>query len=309
MELVSSLTAAGFPFTSVRHEVAAVTAADAYFRATGAMAVATATYGAGFTNMATGLAEAQLARIPLVVVVGYAPSTGSRPFDLDQSTVTIGLNIPVITIDQHNAGSAIARAFDMAVDGQGPVVVMIPYDLAATSVDDVCTTSDYEPLTKPQATDAQLDRLAQALVAAEHPSMLTGGGVVRTNTGPLVRQLGDRIGAVFMHSLTASHVTGTEHSLGIAGGFTPEYELPAVQAADMVLILGATSNTFQTRKGTLFGTDNIYRIDRTSTWNLSLPQATTVVADLTDALPRLLDAVKRLSPKPSRYRSDLAELL
>src|SRR5699024_6808109 len=75
VDLVSALTAANFPFTSVRHEVAAVTAADAYFRATGTMAVATATYGAGFTNMTTGLAEAQLARIPMVVVVGDAPST------------------------------------------------------------------------------------------------------------------------------------------------------------------------------------------------------------------------------------------
>src|SRR5690625_7278842 len=99
MELVSSLTAAGFPFTSVRHEVAAVTAADAYFRATGTMAVTTATYGAGFTNMATGLAEALLARIPMVVVVGDAPSTGRRPFANDQHTVTASMYIPIFTIE------------------------------------------------------------------------------------------------------------------------------------------------------------------------------------------------------------------
>src|SRR5690625_7445731 len=107
MELVSSLTAAGFPFTSVRHEVAAVTAADAYFRATGTMAVATATYGAGFTNMATGLAAAQLARIPMVVVVGDAPSTGRRPFDIDQHTVPAGINSPVVHMVPARPGAAI----------------------------------------------------------------------------------------------------------------------------------------------------------------------------------------------------------
>ncbi|HJF15952.1 MAG TPA: thiamine pyrophosphate-dependent enzyme [Enteractinococcus helveticum] len=309
VDFISALTVAGFPFTSVRHEVAAVTAADAYYRATGTMAVATATYGAGFTNMTTGLAEAQLARVPMVVLVGDAPSTGRRPFDVDQTTVTVGLNIPVVTLHQDNAAAGIAQAFDMAADGQEPVVVMLPYDLADAPVDDVQATSSYEPIARPKASDAQINEIARALVVAQRPLILTGGGVVRTNTGPLARKLGDTVGAVFMHSLTAANVTGSEHSLGIAGGFTPEYKLPAVQAADMVLILGATSNNFQTRKGALFGTDNIYRIDLTSKWNLTLPQANTVGADLTDALPRLVDAVKRLDPTPSNYRDQLAELV
>src|SRR5699024_2355048 len=208
-----------------------------------------------------------------------------------------------------NAAAGMARAFDMAADGQEPVVVMLPYDLADAPVDDVQGTSSYEPIARPKASDAQIDEIARALVTAERPLILTGGGVVRTNTGPLARQLVDTMCAVFMHSLTASNVTGSEHSLGIAGGFTPEYKLPAVQAADMVLILGATSNNFQTRKGALFGTDNIYRIDLTSKWNLTLPQANTVGADLTDALPRLVDAVKRLDPTPSNYRDQLAELV
>lgn len=307
VELVSSLTSQGFPFTGVRHEVAAVTAADAYYRSTGKLAVATATYGAGFTNMVTGLAEAQLARIPMVVVVGDAPSSGRRPFDIDQQTVTVGLNIPVVTIDERNVATATARAFDMAEDGQEPVVVMVPYDLSDAPAEAVETERSYEPIERPVAAAEQLDEIARALVAAKRPLIVTGGGVVRTNTGPIARQLGDAVGAVFMHSLTASNVTGSEHSLGIAGGFTPEHKLPAVQAADMVLILGATSNNFQTRKGSLFGTENIYRIDLSDKWNLTLPEAKTVFGDLTDALPRLLAAVKHLQPQRSSYRDQLAE--
>lgn len=309
VDLISALTSARFPFTTVRHEVAAVTAADAYYRATGKLAVATATYGAGFTNMVTGLAEAQLARIPLVAVVGDAPSSGRRPFDIDQQTVTVGLNIPVLTIDEHNATAIIDRVCDMAVDGQEPVVVMLPHDLTDATVTEASSQRSYEPMARPKVSDDELETIAQALVTAKRPLILTGGGVVRTRTGQLAKRIGDTVGAVFMHSLTASNVTGSPHSLGLAGGFTPEHRLPAVRAADMVLILGATSNNFQTRKGTLFGTANIFRVDLNDTWNLSLPQANTVFGDLTEVLPRLLDAVAALDPKPSGYREELADLI
>src|SRR5699024_6816650 len=131
VDLMSTLTSAHFSLTTVRHEVAAVTAADAYFRATGKIAMATATYGAGFTNMATGLAEAQLARIPMVAVVGEAPTSGLRPFDIDQQTVTAGLNIPMLTVDEHTVSAVMHQAFDMAADSQEPVVVLVPYDVNA----------------------------------------------------------------------------------------------------------------------------------------------------------------------------------
>src|SRR5699024_6886611 len=153
--------------------------------------------------------------------------------------------IPVLTIDEHNATAIIDRACDMAVDGQEPVVVMLPHDLTDATVTEASIQRSYEPMTRPEASNDQLETIAQALVAAERPLILTGGGVVRTRTGQLAKRLGDAVGAVFMHSLTASNVTGSPHSLGLAGGFTPEHRLPAVRAADMVLILGATSNNFQ----------------------------------------------------------------
>src|SRR5699024_5069546 len=159
-----------------RHEVAAVTAADAYYRATGKLSVATATYGAGFTNMVTGLAEAQLARIPMVVLVGDAPSTGRRAFDIDQQTVTVGLNIPVLTLTGDHPTADLTRAFDMAEDGQEPVVILMPYDLGEAWVGDESTEQVYEPIDRPRATDAQLAEIAEALVAAKRPLLVTGGG-------------------------------------------------------------------------------------------------------------------------------------
>src|SRR5699024_3814331 len=192
VDLMSTLTSAHFPLTTVRHEVAVVTAADAYFRATGQMAVATATYGAGFRNRATGLAEAQLARIPMVAVVGEAPATARRPFDIDQQTVTAGLNLPMRTVAAYNVSAIRHPSFHMAADGQEPVVVLVPSDLDAAPVehhnDDA---GNYTPVALPQATDAELAGIADALVAAERPLILTGGGVVRSATGPLARELGD----------------------------------------------------------------------------------------------------------------------
>src|SRR5699024_3855304 len=167
-------------------------------------------------------AEAQLARIPMVAVVGEAPTTGRRPFDIDQQTVTAGLNIPMLTVDEHNLSAIMHQAFDMAADGQEPVVVLVPYDLNAAPVVDLNDDAgNYGPVALLQATDGGLGGIADALVAAERPLILTGGGVVRSATGPLASELGDAIGAVFMHSLTASNVTGSPNSLGMAGGLGP----------------------------------------------------------------------------------------
>ncbi|MBE8528509.1 thiamine pyrophosphate-binding protein, partial [Amycolatopsis sp. H6(2020)] len=80
---VDALERLGPGVIPVRHEVATVASADAYHRVTRRLAVATATYGAGFTNTLTALAEAAQSSTPLVLVVGDAPTSGPRPWDVD----------------------------------------------------------------------------------------------------------------------------------------------------------------------------------------------------------------------------------
>lgn len=128
--VISHLTYQGFPFTSARHEVAAVTMADAYHRATGRIGAATVTYGAGFTNTYTGLAEARLARVPLVLVVGDAPTTGRRPFDIDQAGAASAVGVTTLVAGPDNAAAITHRAFDLAQQTVQPVIVAIPYDHA-----------------------------------------------------------------------------------------------------------------------------------------------------------------------------------
>ncbi|HWS50237.1 MAG TPA: thiamine pyrophosphate-binding protein, partial [Microbacterium sp.] len=85
--VVSRLTSRGIRYVSARHEGGALAMADAYYRASGRIAVATTTYGPGFTNTLTALGEATQARVPILFVTGDAPSTGARPVDVDQKKI------------------------------------------------------------------------------------------------------------------------------------------------------------------------------------------------------------------------------
>ncbi|WP_425280727.1 thiamine pyrophosphate-binding protein [Leucobacter coleopterorum] len=83
--LIEHFAEVGISYTAVRHEAGTVAAADAFTRVSGQLAIATTTYGAGFTNTLTALAEAAQARTPMLVVVGEAPSDGPRPGTLTKS--------------------------------------------------------------------------------------------------------------------------------------------------------------------------------------------------------------------------------
>ncbi|MCY1158993.1 MAG: acetyltransferase, partial [Citricoccus sp.] len=204
--LISSLTSRGFGFTSARHEAATVAMADAYHRATGRVGAATTTYGAGFTNTYTALAEARMARIPLVLVVGDAPTTGARPFDIDQTGAAAAAGVTTLTATPSNATALTHRAFDLAARTVQPVVLAIPYDHAtATLVDPV----ELEPLpAKPAHTAAaeELDRIAGLLRTAARPLILAGRGVLLAGATTALTELGDRLGALFMTSVMATGV-------------------------------------------------------------------------------------------------------
>ncbi|MFP5368638.1 MAG: thiamine pyrophosphate-binding protein, partial [Actinomycetes bacterium] len=94
----------GLRFTPVRHEGAAIAAADAYYRASGRLAIGTTTYGPGYTNALTALAEAVQAQIPVVLVTGDAPTSGARPQDVEQAAIAAGLGAATFTVTRDAAG-------------------------------------------------------------------------------------------------------------------------------------------------------------------------------------------------------------
>ncbi|MFC4903079.1 thiamine pyrophosphate-binding protein [Kocuria oceani] len=296
--LISHLTSAGFGFTSARHEAATVTMADAYHRATGRTGAATTTYGAGFTNTYTALAEARLARIPLVLVAGEAPTTGRRPFDIDQTAAAAAVGVTTLVATPGNAVAITHRAFDLAARTVQPVVLAIPYDCATAALTEPV---DLEPLPAKktwQPGPEELDRIAGLLRAADRPLILAGRGVLLAGAGTELAELGDRLGALFMTSVMAVGAVDSPWNLGIAGGFTRDHRLATARQADLVLVAGASLNAFQSRYGTLFaeGTRMI-RIDNEPEEAVAHPAVTDYLrADLGVALAGLLARTPAADP-------------
>lgn len=293
--LISRLTRRGFPFTSARHEASTVAMADAYYRATGDIVAATTTYGAGFTNAYTTLAEARMARIPLVLVVGDAPSTGLRPFDIDQTKAAEAAGVVTLVAGPGNAAAITHRAFDLALQTVQPVIVAIPYDLATVP------PSDPEPLeplpAKPvwPTEPGDLDRVSSLLAAAERPLILAGRGVLLAQASEGLRGVGDRLGALFMTSVMAANAFNSPWDLGIAGGFTRSHRLDVARQADVVLVVGASLNTFQTRYGTLFADGTkILRVDNEP--DPGHPDAEYIRADIRPFIEGLLERVPAAAP-------------
>src|SRR6184192_4738240 len=180
----------------VRHEQAAVHAADGYARATGDVGVALVTSGPGVTNAVTGIATAYMDSIPMVIITGQVP-THAIGLDAFQECDTVGITRPCV---KHNflvknvgdLASTIKKAFHIASTGRpGPVVVDIPKDVTAAVCEfeypEAIAMRSYNPVRKGHA--GQIKKAAQLLLEAERPMVYTGGGVVLANASELLREL------------------------------------------------------------------------------------------------------------------------
>jgi len=178
----------------VRHEQGAVHAAEGYARSTGKPGVVLVTSGPGATNAVTGLTDALMDSIPLVVLTGQVPTfmIGSDAF---QEADTVGITRPCtkhnwLVKDTNELAEVIHEAFHVATSGRpGPVLVDIPKDVQfATSKyieKSKIPISHYQPKTKgdPQ----QISSLVDAIENAKKPLFYTGGGVI--NSGPNASKL------------------------------------------------------------------------------------------------------------------------
>ncbi|MDI6022980.1 thiamine pyrophosphate-binding protein [Leucobacter sp. UT-8R-CII-1-4] len=163
--LMDALTKRGMPISVVRHEVATVASADAYGRVTGKLAIATATYGAGYTNTMTGLAEAAQARTPLLLVVGDAPQAGLRPWDIDQEMAAAAVGVRTYIVQPDSVAETVERAVAAAIRRRSPVVIALPYDLVSTVVDQTPAEA-----AAPTGIDLNDPSTMQSLAAATLPS-------------------------------------------------------------------------------------------------------------------------------------------
>ena len=258
---VNGVLSEGVQYVRVRHESASVAAADAHWRSSRAIAVATTTYGPGFTNTVTALAEAAKARVPLVLIVGDAPASGPRPIDVDQGAIATAVGVRTITVtDAASAGVRTAEAFDLAHRDLIPVVLALPSGVAespATPGAGAVESAGPAAVAKaPAPAPDEIEAVLAILAGARRPLILGGWGAWLADAGGDLRAAGDQVGALFASSALGRNIFGdTEWDLGIAGGFTSAPRAELMAQADAVLVVGASLNPFTSRFGRLFHPD------------------------------------------------------
>ena len=232
----------------VRHEQAAVHAADGYARATGEVGVALVTSGPGVTNAVTGIATAYMDSIPMVIITGQVP-TPAIGLDAFQECDTVGITRPIVkhnflVKDVRDLALTIKKAFHIARTGRpGPVVVDIPKDVSlkttAFHYPDTVEMRSYNPVKKGHG--GQIRKAVQLLLQAKRPYIYTGGGVILGNASAELRQLADLLG--FPCTNTLMGLGAIAHSdpkfLGMLGMHGTYEANMTMQNCDVLLAVGA----------------------------------------------------------------------
>lgn len=180
----------------VRHEQAAVHAADGYARSSNKVGVALVTSGPGVTNAVTGIATAYMDSIPLVIISGQVP-TNAIGLDAFQEVDTVGITRPCVkhnflVSDISELAVTMKKAFYIASTGRpGPVLVDIPKDVtqqkAVFDYPDKLSMRSYNPVVKGNA--KQIKKAVDLILGAKRPVVYTGGGVILSDAAKLLTDL------------------------------------------------------------------------------------------------------------------------
>ena len=237
-----------FKHILVRHEQAALHAADAYSRSTGKVGVALVTSGPGATNAVTGIATAYMDSIPIVVISGQVP-TYAIGEDAFQECDTVGITRPCVKHnflikDINDIASVMKKAFHVASTGRpGPVLVDIPKDITATlnsfEYPKTVDMRSYNPITKGHS--GQIKKALKLLAEAKRPMVYTGGGVVLGNAAPELTQFIQSLGLPTTSTLMGlgGYPATDKQSLGWLGMHGTYEANMAVQECDVLIAVGA----------------------------------------------------------------------
>ena len=296
----------------VRHEAGAAHAAEGYARSTGKPGVVLVTSGPGATNAVTGIADAFMDSIPMVVITGQVPSTliGSDAF---QEADTVGITRHCtkhnyLVKDPDDLAATIAEAFRIATSGRpGPVLIDIPKDVQIAVADpDKAANRELASHRYQPRTEGKSAKIAQAIAmieAAERPVLYTGGGVI--NSGPeasrLLRELQRLTGSPITSTLMGLGAFPSDHPdwlgmLGMHGTFEANM---AMNKADLIVAIGARFDDRVTGRLDAFAPDakKIHiDIDRASI-NKIVPVELGIVGDCGTVLRQLVEAWGNREPR------------
>ena len=295
----------------VRHEAGAAHAAEGYARATGKPGVVLVTSGPGATNAVTGIADAFMDSIPMVVITGQVP-TGLIGTDAFQEADTVGITRHCtkhnyLVKDPADLVATVEEAFRIATTGRpGPVVVDIPKDVQ------IAVPSESKSLVAPGSHRyapqmvAPADQIAEAIELIENadaPILYTGGGVI--NSGPeasrLLRQFQDITNAPITSTLMGLGAFPNTHPdwLGMLGMHGTYEANMAMNKCDVMVCVGARFDDRVTGRLDAFSPDSKkihIDIDRSSI-NKTVPADIGIVGDCATVLEQLIEAWGSRNPR------------
>jgi acetolactate synthase I/II/III large subunit len=299
-----------FRHVLVRHEQAALHAADGYARSTGRPGVALVTSGPGVTNAVTGIATAYMDSIPLVVITGQVP-THAIGQDAFQECDTVGITRPCVkhnflVKDVKDLAVTIKKAFHVATTGRpGPVLVDIPKDITQKSCEFVypesVTLRSYNPVVK--AHSGQIKKALQIILGAKRPMIYAGGGVVIGNAADNLTKLTRMLGFPCTNTLMGlgGYPASDKQFVGMLGMHGTLEANMAMQNSDVLLAIGAR---FDDR--VIGNPDHFYSADRKiihididpSSISKRVKVDVPIVGDINEVLEELLKLLAATKERP-----------
>ena len=320
--VLSAMANSPVRFVTVRHEQIAAHAADGYARVTGVPSVLLTHLSPGLTNAATGVANAALDCIPMVVIAGDVPSHyyGKHPHqevNLHADASQYEIYRPFVKrawrVDRADLfPEIIEKAFALAASGQpGPVLVNVPMDVFSAEIDVALfdrLRSNAKSLVAPSIDGDTAEAIVTAISNANSPVVYVGGGVVLAKAAGDLAELVDHLGLPVAHSLMGKGALPDDHplTLGMTGFWGTEFVNRTCLEADLILALGTR---FKEADSSSWYRDYTFNIPPTRLIHIDIepaeigrnfPTELGVVADLRQALKGLNRAAQQLVKSPRR---------
>jgi acetolactate synthase I/II/III large subunit len=306
-------------FVNVRHEQIAAHMADGYARAKKQTAVLLTHLGPGLTNAATGVANAALDSIPMVVIAGDVPTHyhGKHPHqevNLHADASQFEIYRPFVKrawrVDQpHLFPEILEKAFALAESGRpGPVLIDVPMDIFSKEIDVALFERlrlNAKKLHKPSLDEQTATDIVKKLLAAKRPVLYAGGGVMLADATAELREFVDHLQIPVAHTIMGKGALPDDHPfvLGMTGFWGTKFINEQCRAADWILGLGtrfseADCSSWESEYTFNFPPTRLIHIDiDPAEIGRNYPAETGAVADLKQALAALNRAARKLAPE------------
>jgi len=324
--MLDALSKSSIRFITSRHEQVSAHSADGYARASGKPGVVLSHLGPGLTNAATGVANAALDSIPMVVIAGDIPSYyyGRHPhqeFNLHQDADQCQIYRPfckrVYRVERAaDLPRVVERAFHLATNGRpGPVLVDVPMDLFSADLPVDAFHQIPAEIARPTLDAATAERIVQILADAHRPIIYAGGGVLSARATDELAALAEALETPVAHSLMGKGCLREDHPLllGMTGFWGTPIANNKCRTADVILAVGtrlaeASSSSWDPRYTFAVPPTRVMHIDADlAEIGRNLPTELGVVADAKLALGALAAAARgRKHRDRGRVRDDIA---